>query len=660
MSTTSLIDLPIVAASAVDPDLAHLPGNDLSPSSALRNAGTQQIPTTLPLTGLNSQGTSEGSTKYNMSQLQIARLHLQMQEVGTLGDLNKSFNMILHAITHAATLNTGQDTLVEAGALLRDHYTIEYLSNLLDHTLQTESCRPGLLHLWLHRRLKHYDEPCPDGSFPQPLPPPARSAVHPVSEYALSVAGSHSSTRDSDTASVAHFFEDLVSPPADSSAENASAERVPADHVSSSHAEAGSLQHFLSDIRTLSLDGKAEQFTAYVISPAWYSPDRTVGHPSSTRRNLSLEAVLDVVPVSSAEVLANPRKPSTAMLGIINAVLKDPSLYRQQRFTIYQELIYRYVQVYCLSRAQGQAHDGALRRAHASVHAFIVPVFDSIPLTHALVQTVLSTPGLSSEQQLTKILIAFDMKLRPTLDALSSTFDSLVIVLGETFLQLHGRAMSLQVDNETVISDVAFYNKLYTLLRQAATTSSVARDVLNTFVGPHYKHAPAQDLYDGMQEFTFCKLPLLRAGAAADAGGLEGTFLSGDASPVVQTGGGKRQKPKIVAVNLAVTQKHLVLGRRAEVGHVPCPKVINGETCCWFCFDLDTKVIKWFQNAPANPRGTRFHHNPWRCPDQDAWWAKYSKANPNDKREDVMPVIDNEFEVYAACCRSAGIEPLAT
>ena len=604
---------------------------------------------------LNSQGTSEVSNKSNLSQIQTERLRLQMAEVGSTNELDKAFYNILHAFIHASEKNTGQDTVVEAGALLHNYYPTEYLSSFLDHTLQADSFRPGLLHLWLYRSPLGYPEPCPDASFLKPSPPPPRSSFPPVSEHALSVVGSNASIHDDDAASsIANFFETVAPPSSDPPAEVSSAE-----HTSASLVEAGQLQSFLSEILTTSHDSKAEHFTSYVVSPAWYSSEKVIGHPSSTRRNLTLEGVLDVCPVSSAEVLANARKSSAAVLSILNGVLKTPSLYRQQRFILFQELIYRHVQVYCLSRAQGQEHDGATRRAHASVHAFIVPIFDGILTTHALVQTVLNTPGLSSEQQLTQILSAFDTKLRPTLDALSSTFDSLIIVIGETFLQLHERAMSLQVDNETVISNVAFYNKLYTLLRQASATSSVARDVLNTFVGPHYKHAPAQELYDGMQDFTFCKLPLLSAGGASGgAGGLDGTFISGDTTPLVP-GDGRRPRPKIGAVHLGVMQKHLTLGRKATAGHVPCPKVIDGETCCWICFDLETKVLKWFSGAPANPKGTRFFHNPWRCPDQDTWWAKYSKTNPNDKREDIMPAIDNEYDVYAACCRTAGIEPLA-
>lgn len=563
-----------------------------------------------------------------MSQLQKDRLRLQMQEVGELSDLDKQFKAILHAITHAATLNTGQDYIVEAGALLHDHYSTDYLSSLLDHTLQTDSFQPGLLHLWLHRRPQGWMEPCPDASFVKPLLPPQRPDIPLEPGYAHSLAGSTAPVPDDDVSTVSDFFEHLVSPlepdqafparpPASAEgqapAEFTSSSRGPARPDPSPRTEAVQINSLFEQILTTAHEKKPEHFTIFYISlPTWYSPDRVIGHPASTRRNLPLSAVLDILPVSPAEVLANPRKSPAAVLLLLNTVLKTPSLYRQQRFTLYQELIYRHVQVYCLSRAQGQEHDGATRRAHASVHAFIVPIFDGILTTHALVQTVLNTPGLSSEQQLTQILSAFDTKLRPTLDALSSTFDSLIIVIGETFLQLHERAMSLQVDNETVISNVAFYNKLYTLLRQASATSSVARDVLNTFVGPHYKHAPAQELYDGMQDFTFCKLPLLSAGGASGgAGGLDGTFISGDTTPLVP-GDGRRPRPKIGAVHLGVMQKHLTLGRKATAGHVPCPKVIDGETCCWICFDLETKVLKWFAGAPANPKGTRFFHNPWR------------------------------------------------
>ena len=433
MSTTSLIDLPMVVASATDPDLAHLPGDNQSPSSALRNTGTPTVPATLPLARLNSQGTSEVSHKSNLSQIQTERLRLQMAEVGTTSELDKAYYNILYAFIHASEKNTGQDAIVEVSALLHNHYPTEYLSSLLDHTLQTDSFRPGLLHLWLYRSPLGYPEPCPDPSFSKPLPPPPRSHFQPVSEHALSVVGSNASIHDDDASSIANFFENVDPPSSDPPAEV-----PPAERTSDSRVGAGQLQSFLSEILTTSHDSKAEHFILYVVLPAWYSSETPTGHPSSTRRNLTLGGVLDVCPVSSAEVLANARKTSASVLTILTNVLKTPSLYRQQRFILFQELIYRYVQVYCLSRAQGQEHDGALRRAHASVHAFIVPIFDGIPLTHALVQTVLATSGLSSEQQLTKILGGFDLKLRPTLDALCSTFDSLSIELGETFLQLHG------------------------------------------------------------------------------------------------------------------------------------------------------------------------------------------------------------------------------
>jgi hypothetical protein len=632
------------------PHTTHLPGGE--PSTA-PNPLSQLAPPATPQSKIFSVlPDSEAPPSRDALDESLRRLRTLRDNIGTFTEMRSAAYQILSAYIGLLQSPSGSDPIEALSLFLTTHYppafTIQFLRCATDNA--GDQAADSLVRLiWAARHDEHpNDEPPPLDFEPPPAssgyskPPDPLDALGDLTTGLAHVKLLNPSLLDSpptfDVASTPNVFQSTHIP------RSTGVEALLEKSVQQTDNLATAL--------ALSAPRYSESFAQEIHVVPFYTEAQPSGYDASLFPNFGLQELVDVTPLSSAEQLQSPLLTSVLFTKFVQTFIESPAAFSQARHLLHKELAQRYIQVYCHSRTGHLSVARAGERATVTVHGFIFPIFTSFPSTHTLALRSQRKLGSTHVSQLVALLTGLDVLLRPTEDVGALTWWHLRVLIGETLLQFLVRADTAATDTGQDISTQAYHRRVRSCFTEILTESPVAcvaRDLMITT----FPTSDGTDLIAGIKPLSCSsEVLLLQGGGPVRPGAAFPTDAVPPEAPVIAPT--PTRKPKIDAVNLVVMKPHSQAGRRAV--SVPPPQLILQESDCWICIDLDTRRVKWIAGAKANPPGTRFHHNPWRCPDQEKWWAAYSKAFPNDKREDIMPKIDNEFDVYVAACRSAGIE----
>ena len=401
------------------------------------------------------------------------------------------------------------------------------------------------------------------------------------------------------------------------------------------------------------------------------------GYEPNLVANLPIETAKQITPLSSAEQLTAPLQTAAEFTTFVGTFLGDgisrserESVYCRVRNIMYLEMVKRWIQTYCHARTNSFSVPRAIEKANTMVKTFITPIFEQANQTHTLALRVRRSSD-STSTQLNLLLQGVDQFLAPLEEQGAHAWHALKVWSGETTSQFIGRADRAAADTGLTITDSAFRRHVSFCVKdvidQSPDNCANAR-VVYDLIQTTFKADGANALLSGIQKLSCCDRVLLpaRRGNLRERERVErdlaSTFPTDGAPPPTPApapapapaSNRDRKAPRFSAYNLAVLKGHSIAGRAATV--LPPPQLLNNVSDCWLCADLGIKLKQWVAGSKPNPPGVRNYHNPWRCPEQTNWRKLYSKANPNDNMDEIMPLIDNEFDVYVASCRASGAE----